>query len=118
MKKFLFVCFMLLVFFVSGCSKNEVGQALVSDEGKWELKGEGYHSKTLLTFYDDNQITWSEGSQSFGGSYEYDDSNNKLTVTIDNEMTRIFSALELIDANKIEMKDGEIDVRLDKIDSE
>lgn len=109
---------MLLVFFVSGCSKNEVGQALVSDEGKWELKGEGYHSKTLLTFYDDNQITWSEGSQSFGGSYEYDDSNNKLTVTIDNEMTRIFSALELIDANKIEMKDGEIDVRLDKIDSE
>ncbi|MET1995594.1 hypothetical protein [Enterococcus faecium] len=115
MKKFLFVCFMLLVFFVSGCSKDEIGQALVSDTGKWELKGEGYHSKTILTFYDDNQITWSEGSQSFGGSYEYDDSNKKLTVTIDNEMTRIFSDLELIDSNQIEMTDGEINVTLEKM---
>lgn len=118
MKKFLFVCFMLLVFFVSGCSKNEVGQALVSDEGKWELKGEGYHKPTILTFYDDKQISWIEGNRSFSGAYEYDTSDNKLTVTIDNEGSRIFTDVSILEDESINMKDGKIDITLEKILSE
>lgn len=104
---------MLLVFFVSGCSKDEVGQALVSDKGKWELKGEGYHNKTILTFYDDNQVSWSEGGQSLSGTYQYDEKDNKLTVSIDNYSTRIFTDLNLSD-NSITMNDGDGEITLRK----
>lgn len=100
------------ILILTGCGGNSIKDTLTADGGQWE--GEGFGVSTKLTFYDDNQINVTENSSSYGGSYKYDEKDNKLTITLEGISTTILTDVKEKNGS-ITAKNGEKDVSFTKI---
>lgn len=107
---FLLACMILL----TGCG-HSITKTLTSDGGKWEADGFGV--STQLSFYEDGTLNVTERSSNFGGTYKYDEKENKLTISLDGLKTTILTDVKETDSNKkLEAQNGKRKVSFTRIE--
>ncbi|EPH77281.1 hypothetical protein D929_00165 [Enterococcus faecalis 02-MB-P-10] len=111
MKKF-WALLAVTIIVLAGCGRPSIEKTLTEGDGKWE--GDGFGVQTELIFFDDGQINVVENGSNYGGEYNYDAKNKKLSINLTGISKTILTDVSQED-NKIIAKNGEKKVTLEKI---